>query len=176
MVRTKKFLCALATGPTIVHTSFIEACGKSSVIPNIESHALKDTANEEKFGVKLKDAVVRAKANKRSLLRHVPVYCTKDVPNGPETFEAIVIANGGTFIIYTGKNAMKKVDPEDDPTGPEPIYLLSGEKPSERKLWPGFEAMAKRANTIPRIVTTSWILDVGMAQQLKWADDYLVNP
>ncbi|CAG8957201.1 hypothetical protein HYFRA_00009402 [Hymenoscyphus fraxineus] len=176
MVRTKKFLCALATGPTILHTSFIEACGKSSVLPNTEAHLLKDTENEKKFDVKLKDAVVRAKANKRSLLRHVPIYCTNDVPNGSDTFKSIVQANGGIFSLYAGKISLKKVDPKDDPNGPEPVYLITGDKPNDRKLWPGFIAMAKRANMIPRIVTTSWILDVGMAQQLIWKDEYLIEP
>lgn len=176
LVRTKKFLCALAHGPTILHSSFIEACGKSSVIPNIEKYALKDPENEKKFRVKLKDAVIRAKANNRSLLRHVPVYCTAAIPNGPDTFKAITEANGGIFSIYTGRNAMKKVSPEDDPHGPEPVYLISGVGPVEKKLWAGFKAMATAANMIPRIVTTAWILDVCMAQQLKWDDDeYLIK-
>lgn len=176
LVRTKKFLCALAHGPTILDSSFIEACGKSSVIPDVETHVLKDPENEKKFDVKLRDAVVRAKANNRSLLRNVPVYCTAKIPNGPDTYKAITEANGGIFSIYTGKNAMKKVAPEDDPQGPEPVYLVSGIQADELKLWKGFKAMAKSANMIPRIVATAWILDVCMSQQLKWNEKEYPEP
>jgi hypothetical protein len=177
MVRTKKFLCALAMGPTIISTDFIEACVslKKGDAPDIDSYVLKDTANEKKFGLKLKDVVHRAKANKRSLLRHVPVYCTKDIPNGPETYKEIVEANGGHFAVYNGKPVIKKVDPAEDEMGGEPVYLVSGDKPSERRLWSSFVEMAEAGNMEPRIVTTEWLLDVAMAQQLKWDDKYLIE-
>ncbi|KAH8665860.1 BRCT domain-containing protein [Tricladium varicosporioides] len=175
MVRTKKFLCALASGPTVVTTDFIEACIKEGDIPDTNKFALKDSTNEKKFGVKLKDVVVRAKANKRSLLRRVLVYCTQDIPNGPVTFQDIVVANGGTFNLYRGKPILKKTNPDEDDTGPEPVYLLSGEKPAEKKLWDSFTKMAKEANMIPRIVSTEWLLDTAMAQQHKWDKKYLVG-
>ena len=177
MVRTKKFLCALAMGPTVISTDFIDACAsiKKGNGPDIDSYVLKDIPNEKKFGLKLKDVVHRAKANKRSLLRHVPVYCTKDIPNGPDTYKEIVEANGGHFAIYSGKPVIKKVNPEEDEFGPEPVYLISGDKPSEKRLWSSFNSMAKDGNMEPRIVVNEWLLDVAMAQQLKWNDRYLVD-
>ncbi|KAG9239449.1 BRCT domain-containing protein [Amylocarpus encephaloides] len=175
MVRTKKFLCALAIGPTIVRTDFIEACVKKGHLPNVESFALKDADAEKKFNVKLKEVIVRAKANKHSLLRRIPIYSTKDVPSGSETYRDIVSANGGTLSVFNGRPVIKKVNPEEDVTGPEPVYLLSGEKPEERKLWPKFVAMAKDGNMIPRIVTPNWLLDVSMAQQLIWKELYLLE-
>ncbi|EHK96856.1 putative BRCT-containing protein 1 [Glarea lozoyensis 74030] len=177
LVRTKKFLCALAMGPTIISTDFIEACSsvKKGGPPDIEDYVLKDTANEKKFGLKLKDVVQRAKANKRSLLRPVPIYCTKDIPNGPETYKEIVEANGGHFALYTGKPVIRKINPEEDDAGGEPVYLVSGDKPSERRLWTSFIEMAEAGNMEPRIVTTDWLLDVAMSQQLKWDEKYMVG-
>jgi hypothetical protein len=163
-------------GPTIISTDFIEACvsAKKGNVPDIESFVLKDAPNEKKFGVKIKDVVQRAKANKRSLLKHLPIYCTKDIPNGPDTYKEIVEANGGRFAIYTGKPVVRKISPDEDDTGGEPVYLVTGDKPSERRLWSSFVEMAEAGNMDPRIVTTEWLLDVAMAQQLKWDDKYTI--
>lgn len=177
MVRTQKFLCALAGGPTIVSSDFIDACVKQGELVNVEDFLLKDKDNEKKFKLKLEDALVRAKANKRSLLRRVPVYCTEEIPNGKDTYKSIVEANGGIFCAYSAKGGprIKPTNPEDDDGPPEPVYLLTGSRPEERKLWPKFVEMAKAGNMVPRIVHTEWLLDVAMSQQLKWSDKYLVE-
>lgn len=177
MVRTQKFLCALATGPVIVSSEFIDACIRNGEIPNAKDFLLRDQDNEKKFKLKLQDAISRAKSNKRGLLRHVPVYCTAEIPNGPETFKAIVESNGGIFGIYRarGGSTIKPTNPEDDEGPPEPVYLLTGTRPEERKLWGKFTEMAKAGNMIPRIVMHEWLLDVAMSQQLKWNDRYLAN-
>ena len=175
IVRTKKFLAALASGPTIVRSEFIDACIKDGEVPDATDFALKDTSNEKKFGLKLKDAVTRAKANKRSLLRRIPIYCTEDIPNKPDTYKDIVQANGGTFTVFRGKPFAKKVNPEEDEGGNEPVYLISGTNPKEKALWSTFKDEARKGNMVPRIVPTEWILDTAMAQQLKWSDDYLLD-
>lgn len=175
IVRTKKFLAALASGPTIVRSEFIDACVKNGAIPDEAGFLLKDTSNEKKFNIKLKDAVARAKTNKRSLLRRVPIYCTEDIPNKPETYKDIVQANGGTFTIFRGKHFAKKVNPEEDEGGMEPVYLISGTKEKEKALWPAFREEARKGNMVPRIVGQDWILDTTMSQQLKWDDVYELN-
>jgi hypothetical protein len=177
MVRTQKFLCALATGPTIVSSDFIDTCIKDGELPEVDGFLLKDKTNERKFKLKLHDVIMRAKANKRSLLRRVPIYCTAQIPNGTDTYKAIVNANGGLFSIYQekGGSTIKPTNPEEDEGPPEPVYLLTGTRPDERQLWPKFTTMAKAGNMIPRIVHSEWLLDVAMSQQLKWNDNYLVH-
>lgn len=174
MVRTKKFLCALATGPVVVSSEFIDSCIRNKKIPNVKDFLLQDEDSEKKFKLKLHDAISRAKANKRSLLRGVPIYCTTEIPNGPETYKAIVESNGGIFSIYRarGGSTIKPTKPEEDDGPPEPVYLLTGGRPEERKLWDKFSEMAKAGNMIPRIVAHEWLLDVAMSQQLKWSDKY----
>lgn len=175
LVRTKKFLCALASGPTVISTDFIDTCVKKGELPKVDNFLLKDDAKEKEFKLKLKDVVARAKANKRSLLRRVPIYCTREVPNGSDTYKAIVEANGGTFAIYSGRPTIKKVNPEDDEGPAEPVYLISGLRPDEKKLWPKFAEMAKEGNMIPRIVDAEWLLDVALSQQQKWSERYLID-
>ena len=172
MVRTQKFLCALANGPVIVSADFIDTCLKKGEVPNVNKFLLKDTESEKKFGLKLKDVVARAKANKRTLLRRVPIYCTPEIPNGPETYRSIVEANGGTFALYRGRPVIKKISPEEDEGPAEPVYLVTGQRPEEKKLWPKFIEMAEAGNMIPRIVLSEWLLDVAMSQKQKWNNSY----
>lgn len=175
MVRTQKFLCALAGAPVIISTDFIEACTgpKQKKMPNPQDFLLKDKVNEKKFGYKLKDILLRAQTNKRKLLAGVLIYCTEKIPSGVDTYRSIVEANGGIFNVYNGKPAIKKITPEQDDGPAEPVYLLTGLTPAEKQLWPKFTKNAKEGNTIPRVVMTEWILDVALSQQNKWSDKFL---
>jgi hypothetical protein len=176
MVRTQKFLCALASGAVIVSSDFIDVCLENGEMPPVEQYLLKDAANEKRFKLKLKDAVKRARFNERRLLQDVAVCCTPDIINGPDTFRAIVEANGGIFYVYRGRGGfvLKKGENEtEDRPENEPIYLLSGVKPDEKKLWPKFEQMARDGGMVPRIVLTEWLLDTAMSQEIKWHDRYL---
>jgi hypothetical protein len=175
MVRTQKFLCALASGPMILTSDFIDQCVAKGKIPAVEEYILKDQQNEKKFGLKLKDAISRAKTNKRSLLRRIPIYCTADIQNGPGTYKDIVNSNGGALAIYTGRPFVKKTSPEEDDGPAEPVYLLSGQKPTEKKLWSTFAEMAEEGNMVPRIVDPEWLLDVALSQQNKWNNKYLAE-
>jgi len=175
MVRTQKFLCALAGGPTIVSSDFIDTSIRSAEIPPVDNFLLKDKDNEKKFGLKLKDVVARARANKRQLLRGIPIYCTAEISNGPDTFKSIVEANGGTFSVYRarGGSTIRPTKEEEEDEDLEPVYLLTGVRPEERRLWLKFEEMARDGHMEPRIVHSDWLLDVAMSQQLKWDDRYL---
>jgi hypothetical protein len=179
MVRTQKFLCALASGATIVSSEFIDVCLETGEMPPVEKYLLKDAANEKRFKLKLKDAVKRARFNSRRLLKDVAVCCTADIVNGPDTFRAIVEANGGIFYVYRGRGGfvLKRDGDEESQAHPEsePIYLLSGLKPDEKKVWPKFEQMARDGGMEPRIVHTEWLLDTAMSQEIKWDDNYLTT-
>jgi len=156
-------------------SEFIDTCIKEGEVPDVEKFLLKDKVNEKKFKLKLQDVLARAKANQRHLLRNVPVYCTVEIPNKPDTYKAIVNANGGLFGVYRGRPTIKPTKPEEDTGPPEPVYLLTGTRPEERKLWPKFLEMAKAGNMVPRIVHSEWLLDVAMSQQLRWDKSYLVD-
>jgi hypothetical protein len=175
IVRTQKFLCALATGATIVSSDFVDICIDDGRIPPIEKFLLKDTANEKRFKLKLKDVARRAKVNAHKLLEDVAICCTADIVNGPETYKAIAEANGAIFYVYRGRGGFvlqKSVGEDDDYV--EPVYLLSGTKPEEKNLWPKFEKMASDGGLEPRIVVTDWLLDSAMSQEIKWDNSYLV--
>lgn len=174
VVRTQKFLCALASGVPVLSTDYITKCLSSGEMLPPQKFLLKDTANEKKFGIKLNESVKRAKDNRGALLHGVAVYCTEGIANGPDTFKSIVESNGGMFYVYRGRGgAVIKPSESDDDEDMEPVYLLSGLKPDERRLWPKFDQMAKDGNMEPRIVVTEWLLDTAMSQSIKWDRHYL---
>lgn len=176
MVRTQKFLCAIAAGPTVLSSDFIDYCIDKGELPPVDKYLLQDKENEKRFDLKLEDVVSRAERNNRRLLRSVAVYCTADIANGPETYKAIVEANGGTFTIYRarGGSTMKPMVPSNG-ARQEKVYMLTSTKPEEKRLWPKFAAMARAGGMDPKIVHTEWLLDTAMAQQIKWDDAYLVE-
>ncbi|OBT69481.1 hypothetical protein VE03_01070 [Pseudogymnoascus sp. 23342-1-I1] len=172
MVRTHKFLCALATGVGILSTEFIDACLTSTNLPTPESFVLKDKAKEKHFKVKLADAVNRAKSNSGHLLRGIAIYCTEAIPNGSGTYKTIVEFNGGEFAIFRAKAETLRMREEDEE---EAVYLLTGTSVKEKALWPKFAQMAQDNGHEPRIVNVEWLLDAAMRQEVKWNDAYLAN-
>ncbi|OLN85288.1 BRCT-containing protein 1 [Colletotrichum chlorophyti] len=178
MVRTVKFLKTLAKGPTILSSSFIDEALDKGEVPNPEDFLLKDAENEKRFGVTIETAVARARAHLGKLLWTVPIYCTANICNGPDSYQAIAEANGAMFKLYRARSGttIKPTTPEEDGGAPpEPVYLLSSNSADERALWPKFEQMARKGNMEPRIVAADWLLDVAMTQQVSFDEKYLAK-
>ncbi|KAK8046593.1 hypothetical protein PG996_014657 [Apiospora saccharicola] len=177
LVRTVKFLRNLSRGATVVSSSWIETCLDTGEVPPPTDYLLKDKENEQKMGLKLQTSVARAAANKGRLLRGLPIYCTASIKNGTESYKVIAEANGAQFLVYGPRSGstIKPTDPDEDPEGPDPVYLLSTANPEEKKLWKKFEDMARQGNMEPRVVASDWLLDVVMKQELTFDDKYLVT-
>lgn len=174
IVRTQKFLCALAAGAPILSSHFVDTCIDDGEIPPVEKFLLKDTVNEKRFKLKLKDVIRRAKASAHRLLDDIAICCTPDIVNGHETYKAIAEANGAKFYLYRGRGGFVLQKSAGEEADLESVYLISGTKPEERKLWPKFEKMASDGGLQPRIVVADWLLDSAMSQEIKWDDSYLV--
>ncbi|KAK2002337.1 BRCA1 C terminus domain-containing protein [Colletotrichum falcatum] len=178
MVRTVKFLKTLAKGPTILSSNFIDAALDTGEVPDPEDYLLDDKENEKKFGVTIETAVSRARANLGKLLWTVPIYCTANICNGPDSYKAIAEANGAMFKLYrarSGTTIKPTTEEEDGGAPPEPVYLLSSNSADERALWPKFEEMARKGHMEPRIVAADWLLDVAMTQQVSFDERYLAK-
>ncbi|KAI1473254.1 BRCT-containing protein [Daldinia caldariorum] len=177
LVRTVKFLRNLSKGATIVSSSWIEECLDTKELLDPQDFILEDKENEKKFGIKLETSVQRARVNKGRLLWGVPIYCTANIKNGPQGYQAIAEANGAVFMTYGPRSGttIRPTAPEEDEGGPEPVYLLSNTSPEEKKLWKKFEDMARKGNMEPRIVAADWLLDVVMHQEVSFDEKYLAT-
>ncbi|KAK8111406.1 uncharacterized protein PG998_007863 [Apiospora kogelbergensis] len=177
LVRTVKFLRNLSRGATVLSSSWIETCLDTGEVPDPNDYLLKDKENEQKLGLRLQTSVARAAKNKGGLLRGLPIYCTASIKNGPESYKVIAEANGAQFLVYGPRSGstIKPTNPDEDPDGPDPVYLLSTANPDEKKLWRKFEEMARQGNMEPRVVASDWLLDVVMRQELSFDKKYLVT-
>ncbi|KAM0466072.1 hypothetical protein ACHAPV_001025 [Trichoderma viride] len=178
VVRTVKFLCALARGPTVISSTFIEKTLETGKLQDVEDFILKDAEAESKYDVNLEKSVARAKAHHGKLLRSIPIYCTDKIKNGPESYRAIAEANGAMFMIYRARSGttIKPTTAEQDGFAPpEPVYLLSGATPEEKQLWKRFKEMARNGHMEPRVVSPDWLLDVAMAQQVRFDKKFLLE-
>lgn len=169
ILRTLKFLRALAKAPDVINSKFIDDCLELGERPDVKDYKLQDKEKEKEAGIKLEDSVKNARRNKGRLLWGVPIYCTTQIKKGVHSFKGIAEANGAIFKTYTGRSVtIKVVRPEEDSQGPEPVYLLTSDSKAERDLWPKFEKMARDGNMEPRVVSGEWLLKVAMRQQLTF--------
>ncbi|KAF9763534.1 hypothetical protein IL306_003074 [Fusarium sp. DS 682] len=178
VVRTVKFLCALARGPTVISSTFIDQTLDKGILLDVEDFILKDKEAEKRHNMVLETSVARAKANRGKLLVGVPIYCTEKIRNGPDSYKAIAEANGAIFKIYrarSGTTIRPTTAEEEGNAPPEPVYLLSSARPDEKPLWEKFCDMAYKGNMEPRIVAPDWLLDVAMAQQVRFDKKFLAE-
>lgn len=180
ILRTKKFMCALAYAPKVLSISFVEDCLAEKKLLDPNDYPLVDKAGEKNYGVSLQKSLERARARKRKLLNGMTIYVTKDIHGGYETYEAIIKANGGNPLMYQARPGSIQSrrpgskDGSDDEEGVDDdvLYLIRGDTPTESKLAGRFVKTAAGVHWRPRVVSSSWLLDSALAQELKWKEEY----
>jgi hypothetical protein len=178
VVRTKKFVSALACGPTLVSSAFLDFALKNNKLPAPEKFPLTDQDFVKTHKIHLEEAIPRAKQNQKRLLKDWTIYCTEGLTGGSDTYQDIVEANGGKCQIWKGKGiatataSKRKIDMSDEVSQNlqedegDVLYLISEANKKEFGNWAKFREFAKKHDMIPRIVKTEWILHVAMAQYL----------
>lgn len=188
ILRTKKFICALAHAPFVVSTSFLDFCFKNKKVPDPEKYPLQDRETEERQGMKLRDSITQAKKNKGQLLQGWQVFCTQDVTGGFDTYKAIIEANGGVAMLYKGRPAMNvskrsfnadlghagTAESQDDDTDNK-LYLISGENPADAGLWEKFKQMARAADMVPVITKSEWMISVTLRHTIHWDEKWRLD-
>lgn len=180
ILRTQKFICALAHAPIILSTDFVNDCLLQNKRLEPENYLLQDADGEKRMGFKLGDSLARAKSNDGQLLRGYSIYCTETIVGGFETYKSIVEVNGGKCLMYrarAGSTATLRVGVDEENNGskagtPGYVYLISGTSPEEAKLWPRFRQMIEGMGTNPLVVRHDWILDLALSQKHQWRDFY----
>lgn len=169
IVRTVKFISAMAYAPAIISTNFIDACLESDELEDPDDFALVDKEQEKKLGLSLTLSRERAKENQGKLLEGRPIYCLPDVNTGYDTYNQIADANGGKCILYQGRKGVRVKSyragserPSEDITE---VYLLSPEE-GQPKLWQQFRSMVEASRMTPRIVSADWLIESAMRQEI----------
>lgn len=183
-VRTKKFVAAMACGPSLVGSSYLDFVLRNNKLPPPEKHAMDVRDFEKEHGFKMADAIERATQNKHRLFRDWTIFCTEKVPGGFETYKDIIGANGGKCSLWKGRTtnitASKRL--LDASAGEESqnqkedegdvLYLISDANSKEFTNWTKFRELAKKHDMVPRIVKTEWLLINAMAQYVHWKPEW----
>lgn len=180
ILRTQKFICALAHAPVILSTDFVNDCLSQNKRLEPEDYLLQDPEGEKRNGYKLSESLARAKSNKGQLLRGYSIYCTENIHGGFETYKSIVEVNGGKCLMYrarAGSTATLRagLDEENDASEagtPGFVYLISGATSEEAKLWPRFRQMIEGMGKNPLVVRHEWMVDLALSQKHQWRDLY----
>lgn len=186
LLRTRKFLAALAVAPEVVSTEYLDYALQRNQLHDTCQFPLLDRDGEERFGIRLRDTLDRAKTNQRRLLRGWTIYVTERISSGYDTFANLIDMNGGTAIAYRGRTGIvlpkkrKSRTEDDEGRGPEAenqggeeeetdfVYLVSSTADEEVKTWATFRKTAEKQGRKPRIVKTDWLLNLCMDQRVSW--------
>ena len=188
LLRTRKFVCALANAPIVVNTSYLDSALTNNELME-DLPLLHDVENEQHWQLNLADALARAKDNQHHLLRGWTIFITKDIKGGFDTYKDIISANGGQALLYQGRQGIsvpKRRIREDPEAGSESqnqgeddefdyVYLVTGDSEGEAKLWKQFRETAKKQDLEARIVKNDWILHAAMAQQIEWKEKFVMD-
>ncbi|KAL4874345.1 BRCT domain-containing protein [Aspergillus karnatakaensis] len=182
VLRTPKFVNALAYGPVIVQVEFITQCLKKDELLDPKDFLLNDKEAEARFGFSLEQSNTNAKKNKNKLLQGYHIYCVETIRGGFDAFKSIVDANGGQCTLFRGRVSYqsKREESEDESEHEEhssrgEVYLLSSVAPEHQKLWARFRQLVLNMGKTPRIVRVDWLLDMAMSQEPHAAEDYELN-
>ncbi|KAK2750825.1 hypothetical protein FQN55_001837 [Onygenales sp. PD_40] len=178
ILRTHKFVNALAYAPTIVNVDFVHQCLDKDELLNPSDFILHDPVNEKKHNFTLEEARLRALENKNQLLDGMVVYCVEKINGGFEPYKSIVENNGGQCVMFRGRSgialpnrrASQETRKYDEGPDPDEVFLISGAEKDQAKLWRKFRNMVLNAKKTPRIVRPDWLLNMAMAQEWRWDD------
>ncbi|EXJ71725.1 uncharacterized protein A1O5_05534 [Cladophialophora psammophila CBS 110553] len=173
IVRTQKFVTALAYAPLVISTDFIDACLEKDELLDPEQYKLRDKDNEKKFHLSLEKSRQRAKKNANQLLQGRCIYCTENITGGFDTFKAIVAANGGRCMLWKNRKGTTvpsgRADSEasTDTDVNNDVYLLTDHGKENQGLWSRFREMAEGSRKIPKILASDWLLETAMSQEIR---------
>ncbi|KAI0820066.1 hypothetical protein BC628DRAFT_1399403 [Trametes gibbosa] len=99
VVRTEKFLCALATAPYVLSEKWaVTSVAAKKLLPE-DDYMVQDPETEKKYGFILADALKRAKKNTGKLFAGKTFYVTPKVQIEKQLLKNVVTANGGQVCI-----------------------------------------------------------------------------
>ncbi|TFK70491.1 hypothetical protein BDN72DRAFT_958770 [Pluteus cervinus] len=98
LVRTEKFLCALAVAPHILTADWVKVSIAAKALQPEDKYQLHDKDNEEKYGVKLTDALERSRKLSGKLLAGKTFYFTPKIHIDAKLLRNVVTACGGQSV------------------------------------------------------------------------------
>ncbi|KAJ7072842.1 hypothetical protein C8F01DRAFT_1105429 [Mycena amicta] len=162
VVRTEKFLCALASSPVIVTEAWaVESAAAKELLP-VDDYLIQDEAGEERYKFNLEEALVRAKLLKGTLFKQHTFYMTPKSFHNLDLIRNVILANGGQFV------QVRQPTPRVLQHDPAHRHLVSSD--GEEALWTPLTGIS--------VYRSEFVLAAAMQQQLDWDNidaDYIIQ-
>ncbi|KAG7098722.1 hypothetical protein E1B28_000635 [Marasmius oreades] len=159
LVRTEKFLCAVAIGAYIVSEKWAIECANARRLLPEEKYILHDPEGEAKYDMNLKVSLERARKSKeeknRLLERHI-FYVTHRVPADVKMLKNVVTACGGQFTSQTPTPRIIEISPAMR-------HVISC--PEDANVW---GPIAQKGH---KIYTQELLLTGVLRQEIEWGNE-----
>ncbi|KAF5370725.1 hypothetical protein D9758_001947 [Tetrapyrgos nigripes] len=155
LVRTEKFLCALARSPYILTIKWVHDSISAGKLLSEDRYFLKDEVNEKKHGFRLVDSLARAKQNKGALFKDKRFYITGKVDVDYGLLKHVVEANGGQ--VSNQQPTLRILDNDSDNR-----FVISC--PKDASIW---RPLAEKYT----IYTSELILTAALKHEIEWDND-----
>ncbi|KAF9480753.1 hypothetical protein BDN70DRAFT_856332 [Pholiota conissans] len=158
VVRTEKFLCALASSPYILSEKWALTSAEAKRLLPEKDFILKDKAGETKYGIDLVKSLRRAKENKGKLLDGHIFYVTPKVPVDTKLLKSVVNACGGQ--VTTQTPSVRIIN-----AAPETRHVISCK--DDISIWRPIASLGIK------IYTQEFLLNGALNQKMEWDRDDL---
>ncbi|KAF7297862.1 hypothetical protein HMN09_01007000 [Mycena chlorophos] len=161
VVRTEKFLCALAYSPYILTEAWATESADAGELLPVENYFIRDEEGEERYNFVLKQALERAKTLKGTLFKDHTFYMTPGSFKNLDLIRNVILANGGQFVQVKKPNDRQLADQAHR-------HLFASE--DERDLWIGLKKVT--------VYKSELVLAAAMRQELEWTkveDDFILH-
>ncbi|KAJ7198551.1 hypothetical protein GGX14DRAFT_665967 [Mycena pura] len=160
IVRTEKFLCALAGAPFILTKEWaLDSAAANELLPETD-YLLKDDSGSKKYKLRLADALSRAKILKGTLFKGRTFFMTPNAHMNPALIRNIIYANGGE-LITNHRPSLRMLEKQPN------RHLISC--PDDATLW-------RQIATVCPVYNTELVLMSALRQEIDWDDEsYLVE-
>ena len=182
LLRTAKFVSAIAYAPKVVSTEYMEACLEEEEALDPDDFLLADSASEKKYNTKLSTILQRAKENDHKLLADRTMYCMENIFGGFDAFDQIVKVNGGQCNRWRGRHDImvpsKRAGSESSAVEDEVYLITSQEKENLKtqiKLWEKFSQMAEGARKMPKVLKSDWLIESALLQKILPTKSYEID-
>ncbi|KAF7289269.1 hypothetical protein MIND_01388500 [Mycena indigotica] len=151
VVRTEKFLCALAVAPVIVNEAWATESAAANEILDVSDYLIRDEEGERRYEFRLEEALNRARVLRGTLFKDHIFFMTPGSFNNLDLIRSVIQANGGQF------NSVRQPTLRQLESDPAHRHLVSSE--AESDLWKTLGIT---------VYKTEMILAAAMKQQVDW--------
>lgn len=185
ILRTEKFLCALAYAPTVVSLKWVyDSLEKDTVLgmslltrltADPKLYPLRDRENEKKYEFSLDESVSRARDNHGQLFKNYQVYISNSL-SVHSALLRIVETNGGEARVVSSTIKGRARIMRTDYVRPVDQILICDPTAEDQGLRNKFQEEVRAGNLIAGIYTPEWILRSVLRQKIAEDADIVISP